>query len=178
MTRQERTIVNRSLDKWGVFDALKDSAFLVRQEDTSTKLCIVSPGMESIVLQNQPCLSGLVIGEITKQFVPTLQGLDLFFRVGAKNQHYIKINENAENLVLYGRDIMGDSITEAPETLAENSLVAILNMRGEVIGVGRTRFAGQLLLQKSRITVTTISDAGLYLRDEDEEKRAKLSRRG
>jgi ribosome biogenesis protein Nip4 len=176
MTREERTIVNRSLDKWGAFDALKHNVFLVRQEGASRKLCLVSPEMEPIVLQKHPCLSGLVIGEITKQFIPTLQGVDLFFRVGGKSQYYIKINENAENLVLYGRDVMGDSIIEAPEVLAENSFVAILNVRGEVIGVGRTRLAGRLLFQKGRITVTTISDAGLYLRDEDEEKRSKLAR--
>jgi ribosome biogenesis protein Nip4 len=67
---------------------------------------------------------------------------------------------------LYGRDVMGESILEASGILGENELVIILNTRFEAIGVGRTRFAGRSLLQKGRITVTTLMDAGYYLREE------------
>jgi len=50
--------------------------------------------------------------------------------------------------------------------LDENELVIILNSRLEAIGIGRTRFAGKSLLNKGKITITTVSDAGYYLRDE------------
>jgi predicted RNA-binding protein (TIGR00451 family) len=76
------------------------------------------------------------------------------------------VNENAEKLVLYGRDIMGDSIVSASEALDENELVIITNEKREAIGVGRTRFAGKSILAKGRITITTLADAGQYLRDE------------
>ena len=68
--------------------------------------------------------------------------------------------------VLYGRDVMGDSISLASDKLDENELVIILNSKQEAIGIGRTRFAGKSIFQKGRITITTLVDAGLYLRNE------------
>ena len=114
----------------------------------------------------QPSFAGLAIGELKKQFVPSMAGADLFARFGKTNEFYVTVNDNAEKLVLYGRDIMGDSIMEADGTLAENELVIVLNKNREAIGIGRTRFVGKLLLQKGRITVTTVADAGYYLREE------------
>jgi ribosome biogenesis protein Nip4 len=95
-----------------------------------------------------------------------MAGADLFARCGKRNAFYITVNEKAEKLVLYGRDVMGDSILEASDMLDENELVIILNSRLEAIGIGRTRFAGKSLLQKGRATVTTVVDAGYYLREE------------
>lgn len=76
------------------------------------------------------------------------------------------VGDKAEKLVLYGRDIMGESIVEASDALDENELVIVLNTATDAIAVGRTRFAGSLLFQKGRVTVTTIADAGYYLRKE------------
>jgi ribosome biogenesis protein Nip4 len=64
------------------------------------------------------------------------------------------------------RDIMGESIVEASEALAENELVILLNTSHEAVAIGRTRFSGNLLLQRGRVTVTTLADAGYYLREE------------
>jgi len=117
-------------------------------------------------MQMQPYLAGLAIGQLNKQFVPSMAGADLFARSGKKNQFYITVNEHAEKLVLYGRDIMGESIVDASDTLGENELVIILNCKLEAIGIGRTRFAGRSLLQNRKATVTTVMDAGYYLREE------------
>ena len=76
------------------------------------------------------------------------------------------MSDKAEKLVLYGRDIMGESIVEASDALDENELIIVLNTMFEAIAVGRTRFKGRSLFQKGRVTVTTISDAGYYLREE------------
>ena len=95
-----------------------------------------------------------------------MAGADLFARSGKRNEFYIILNENAEKLVLYGRDIMGESIVDASDTLNENELVILLNSRLEAIGIGRTRFAGRSILQKGKVTVTTLNDAGYYLREE------------
>jgi ribosome biogenesis protein Nip4 len=76
------------------------------------------------------------------------------------------VSEKAENLVLYGRDVMGESIVAASNALDENELVIVLNTGFEAIAVGRTRFEGTLLFQKGRVTVSTIADAGYYLREE------------
>jgi predicted RNA-binding protein (TIGR00451 family) len=163
-TREEMTLINRALDRWGAFELFKNKPFMIK-ENASKTVCIVSGGLEKIV-QMQPYLAGLAIGELKKQFVPSMAGADLFTRLGQRNKFYITVNENAEKLVLYGRDVMGDSITEANDMLDENELVIILNIRREAIGIGRTRFAGKSLLQKGRITLTTVTDAGYYLREE------------
>jgi ribosome biogenesis protein Nip4 len=99
--------------------------------------------------------------------MPSMQGADLFARVGRRNEYYVTVNKNSEQLVLYGRDVMGDSIVEASDSrLGENEVVILLNAKKEAIGIGRTRFGGKSLLQKGKITVTTLADAGYYLRGE------------
>ena len=163
-TREETTLINRALGRWGAFEFFKGRSFMI-QENGSKTVCLVAGGMEE-VLQMQPYLAGLAIGELKKQFVPSMAGADLFARSGMRNEFYITVNETAEKLVLYGRDVMGESIVEASGTLGENELVVILNRRLEAIGIGRTRFAGRALLQKGKATITTLMDAGYYLREE------------
>ena len=48
----------------------------------------------------------------------------------------------------------------------ENEVVIILNQKREAIAIGKTRFGESLLLQNDKIAVTTMIDAGLYLRSE------------
>lgn len=180
-TRQEQTLIYRALDRWGVFDALEGQVFLV---DDSGKVSLVSPELANIIRemtkaqiqQRQPKVAGLVIGGLgnktkkKRQFGPTLAGAGLFARIGGrekKRRYYVEVGHNAEKLVLYGRDVMGESITEASSELDENELVILVNDRGEAIGIGRTRFSGKGILQKGRVTITTLADAGSYLRDED-----------
>ena len=158
------TLVNRALDRWGAFEFFKGRSLMIQENENRT-VCLVPGGLESI-MKMQPYLAGLAIGELKKQFVPSIAGADLFARSGKRSEFYITVNENAEKLVLYGRDVMGESIVEASDMLGENELVIILNMRFEVIGIGRTRSAGSSLLQKGRVTGTTVADAGYYLRNE------------
>jgi 60S ribosome subunit biogenesis protein NIP7 len=164
-TRDEKTRINRTLGRWGVFDFFKSKSLMIRGNG-SKLVCLVPGELEEHAMRMQPYLAGLAIGELKKQFVPSMAGADLFARLGKRNEFYITVNENAEKLILYGRDIMGESILEASDSLDENELVIVLNKRLEAIGVGRTRFAGRSLLQKGRITVTTVADAGYYLRGE------------
>ncbi len=135
-------------------------------QENAGKIVCVMPAELEVITRMQPYHMGLAIGELKKQFVPSMAGADLFVRSGKRNEFYIIVNENAEKLVLYGRDIMGESIVEASDTLGENELVILLNSRLEAIGIGRTRFAGRSILQKGKVTVTTLNDAGYYLREE------------
>jgi len=172
-TQAERTRINRALDRWGVFEFFKERLLMVQENDkkvtTKTTICLVPNELEELAAL-QPFAMGLAIGELRREFVPSVAGAELFARLVRKknssNKYYVTVNENAEKLVLYGRDIMGDSIRDSSDMLDENELVAILNENGEAIGIGRTRFAGKSLLQKGKITITTIADAGYYLREE------------
>lgn len=173
LDRQERTLLNRALDRWGAFDALKDASFLT----DGRRVCLVSKELAGFVAKVQPDKCGLAIGELGKQFSLSLAGAGLFARLSGRKRYYVSVNDNAEQLVLYGRDVMGESITEAPQELGENETVIIVNKNGEAIGIGRTRFSGKLLSQKGRVTITTLVDAGSYLRDEGPEGQSKLARK-
>jgi 60S ribosome subunit biogenesis protein NIP7 len=167
--RTERTQINRALDRWGAFEFFKDKAFLIENDGKKkVVVCLVTDRLEEVMMIHTTNLyrSGLAIGELKKQFIPSIAGADLFARYGERNKFYIAVSEKAENLLLYGRDIMGESIIEASDALHENELVIVLNKWFEAIAVGRTRFAGRSLFQKGRVTVTNISDAGYYLREE------------
>ena len=167
--RPERTQINRALDRWGAFEFFKDKALLIEKDGKKkVVVCLVTDRVEEVMMIHTTNLyrSGLAIGELKKQFIPSIAGADLFARYGERNKFYIAVSEKAENLLLYGRDIMGESIIEASDALNENELVIVLNKWFEAIAVGRTRFAGRSLFQKGRVTVTNISDAGYYLREE------------
>lgn len=165
----EMTQINRALDRWGAFEFFKDKVLLIEKDGKKkVVVCLVTDRVEEVMMIHTTNLyrSGLAIGELKKQFIPSIAGADLFARYGERNKFYIAVNEKAENLLLYGRDIMGESIIEASDALHENELVIVLNKWFESIAVGRTRFAGRSLFQKGRVTVTNISDAGHYLREE------------
>jgi ribosome biogenesis protein Nip4 len=166
--REERTQINRALDRWGAFEFFKHKPLIIQEVGTKKKIvCLVTGGIEkAIQVMEDPYSAGLAIGELKKQFIPSIAGADLFARYGERNKYYITVGEKAENLVLYGRDIMGESIEAASDALDENELVIVLNTAFEAIAVGRTRFAGRSLFQKGRMTVSTIADAGYYLREE------------
>jgi ribosome biogenesis protein Nip4 len=167
--RAERTQINRALDRWGAFEFFKDKVFLIEKDgNKKVVVCLVTDRLEEVMMIHTTNLyrSGLAIGELKKQFIPSIAGAHLFARYGERNKFYIAVSEKAENLLLYGRDIMGESIIEASDALHENELVIVLNKWFEAIAVGRTRFAGRSLFQKGRVTVTNISDAGYYLREE------------
>jgi 60S ribosome subunit biogenesis protein NIP7 len=168
--RNERTKINRALDRWGAFEFFKDKVLVLQKDDTKKKIvvCLVNEKIEELLMAGMisPYSLGLAIGELKKDFIPSIAGADLFARYGKINKFYIVVSEKAEKLVLYGRDIMGESIVEASEALAENELVILLNTGHEAIAIGRTRFSGKSLLQKGRVTVTTLADAGYYLREE------------
>jgi ribosome biogenesis protein Nip4 len=55
----------------------------------------------------------------------------------------------------------------------ENEIVIILNPKRETIAIGKTRFADTGLLQDDKVVVTTMIDAGLYLRNEGKIKNKK-----
>jgi ribosome biogenesis protein Nip4 len=166
--REERTQINRALGRWGAFEFFKHKPLIIQEVGTKKKIvCLVTGGIEkAIQVMEDPYSAGLAIGELKKQFIPSIAGADLFARYGERNKYYITVGEKAENLVLYGRDIMGESIEAASDALDENELVIVLNTAFEAIAVGRTRFAGRSLFQKGRVTVSTIADAGYYLREE------------
>jgi 60S ribosome subunit biogenesis protein NIP7 len=164
--RQELTILRRAFNKWGVFDFFVEKSILIKEERRKTrKVCLLSCELEVIILSRQPDYAGLKIGELKKNFLPSMEGADLIARVSKKFPHIV-VDVIAERLVLYGKSVLGQSIVGGTENLNENEIIILLNGNREPIGIGRTKYSGKYLFQIDRDTVTTLVDAGHYLRSE------------
>ena len=170
-TKSELTQLRRSFDSWGIFEFIESQVLLVKADPYNRNRYVSITTEPSKDVLNQlavyPKRVGLVIGELqNKKFTPSLQGAEVIAKFG-RNFPYILVNEIAEGLVLYGRDILGDSVLEVSKGLGQNKKVIILNQNRESIGLGQTRFSGENIFRKGVVTVYTLLDLGMYLRDQD-----------
>ena len=111
-----------------------------------------------------PVIIGLKIGTIkNKKFSPGLNFAEFVVKHN-RNMDYphVVINTKAENLIVFGRDIMGSSILSFFKDIKENQQVIILNHNKEVIGLGKSRYSGNLIIQPNIITIYTTQDIGTY----------------
>jgi ribosome biogenesis protein Nip4 len=174
LTRQELTTLRRAFDKWGIFDFFKDKSILIREIKNCNirEVYFLSNEMEKIALLKQPSYAGIIIGELRKHFSLSIEGANLVSKI-SKQFPYIIVNEEAEKSILYGKNVYSRSIKSISKIVNENEFVIILNQKREVIAIGKTRFADNILSQKDKIAVTTLIDAGMYLRNEGETKAKK-----
>ena len=171
-TREELTQLRRSFDRWGIFAFMEVQILILNHDRLVNKkeVHLTTKTSQSILdlktLQSYQV--GLAIGELrNKKFIPLLPGAEIIARYSV-NFPYVVVNEIAEGLVLYGRDILGESVVEVSNRLNQNKTVIILNKNRESVGIGRTRFSGEGLFQKGEATVYTLCDAGMYLRNQDD----------
>lgn len=111
-----------------------------------------------------PISIGMKIGTIkNKKFSPGLNFAEFVVKHN-KNMDYphVIINTKAENLIVFGRDTMGSSILSFFKDIKENQQVIILNHNKEVIGFGKSRYSGSLIIQPNIITIDTTQDIGTY----------------
>jgi len=111
-----------------------------------------------------PVIVGLKIGTIkNKRFSPGLNFAEFVVKHN-KNMDYphVIINTKAESLIVFGRDIMGSSILSYFKDIKENQQAIILNHNKEVIGLGKSRYSGSLIIQPDVITIDTTQDIGTY----------------
>ena len=111
-----------------------------------------------------PVIIGLKIGTIkNKKFSPELNFAEFVVKHN-RNMDYphVIVNTKAENLLVFGRDIMGSSILSFFKDIKENQQVILLNHNKEVIGLGRSRYSGSLIVQPNVITIDTTQDIGTY----------------
>jgi 60S ribosome subunit biogenesis protein NIP7 len=168
LTRKELTTLKRAFDKWGVFDFFKDKFVLIKEIKNCNirEVYFLSSEIEKIVLLKQPLHAGLMIGQLKKQFSLSIEGADLVSKI-SKQFPYVIVNEEAEKSILYGKNVYSRSIISISNMIDENEVVIILNQKREAIAIGKTRFANGLLLRDDKVAVTTVIDAGSYLRNEE-----------
>lgn len=105
---------------------------------------------------------GLVVGTLEDGFHLDLQGAVL--AAAHSKSQTIRLTEHATRLFLYGRKVLGDSITWADRRLQKGDACIVCDPRGEALGLGLV--VGSL--KGPREAVQPIHDLGTYLRDQDE----------
>lgn len=162
LTPEERTTLNRFFDRCGLFDYFKDKNLLVRENKTR-EIFMMTDEARELALRSDPYLTGIKLGELKKHISLDLEGAQIFAKNTSKKK--IVVTDQAEALVLYGRDVFGQSIIKHTNDFQENEVIIITNKHGDAIGIGRTRY-GADKIQKQGVTVTNIVDRGWYLREE------------
>ena len=158
--------LKRAFHNWGIFDFFPDKEILVNETDDKTKeIYVLAPMAKKILCGKQAYCAGLKIGELKKNFLPSMQGADIIARNSRKFSHIV-VDEKAKTCLIWQRCSWKINM-EISEKLTENDIVVILNKNREAIGIGRTRFPAQLCYSLVKFTVTTILDAGYYLREEN-----------
>ncbi len=167
-TREENTIIRREFNRWGIFNYIKDKIFVIKdsQNNNNKELFVIPLNLKNFIYFPHSYYGGLPIGILQKKkFLPSIT----FFSNVAKYGNsflYVIVDCNAEKLILYGKDIFGDSIIFASPDIQENSLILILNKSKEFLGIGRSRFEGTRIKENGKVTVNTLLDLGIYLRCE------------
>ena len=95
---------------------------------------------------------GLYIGEIRGKYF--LISLELASMIEPFTNNKIVVNEKAEQLFLYGRDIFKESIVKEYKRFKLGERCLVLNKRHEVLGIGKYE----------RNIVKNLMDRGWYLR--------------
>jgi len=170
-TRQELTVLRRSFNHWGIFDYVLDKEILLNERKLNgskiKEVYLTTKDNFKMILESASLSHiGMLIGHMKRRsFVPSMAGADLIARVGV-NFPFVKVNQAAEALVLYGRDIMHGSILDHGNLDKNSTILIILNENRVPIGLGITTVSiGKSFLHK-RIVIKTIVDAGYYLRNE------------
>ena len=166
-TRKELTILRRTYDKLGCFEYFNDSdkCILIREQYKikEKEVYLASKSAGELALSASPTHVGLFIGRLGKRFTLSLEGTGVISRVGTRLP-FVAVNETGERLVLYGRDLFGQSIIDASPDILASQFLAILNSKRESIAVGRARVPTQRIFEEGSITVNNLIDAGYYLR--------------
>ena len=168
LTRQENTIVQREFNRWGIYNYILGKVVIVIKEsqNNNKELFVIPLILKDFIYSPYSCYGGLQIGVLRKKkFLPSIT----FFSIVAKYSNsflYVIVSCNAEKLLLYGKDIFGESIIYASPEINQNSVILILNKSKEFLGIGRSRFQATRIKENGKVTVNTLYDLGMYLRCE------------
>lgn len=171
--RQELTVLRRSFDTWGIFDYVRNKEILIREKQlkaTIAKEVYLTTGGNTAAISKITSLihTGILVGYLKRRsFLPSMAGADLIAREGS-NFPFAVVNQTAEALVLYGRDIMHSSLVNYGNLNRNNITLIILNENRIAIGMGITTvpIGRNIHHSDKRIVIKTIVDAGHYLRNE------------
>lgn len=159
--QKELKRIRAALRYFGSEDFLENFALLVNER--KEVFAVSKDVLDFEGLADKPLVSaGVKVGEVGRRLRFSLEGA---FWLVKKRRKMVVVNKRGEMLFLYGRDLFASSIVEA-KGFGENELVFVYNRRGDVIGMGRSRFPAEMLEEVSddRVFVDNLVDRGEYIR--------------
>jgi 60S ribosome subunit biogenesis protein NIP7 len=168
LTRQETTIIRREFNRWGIYGFIKDKIFTIKENKNNiNELFIIPVLLKDFIFFPQSIYGGLQLGFLKRKlFLPSLTFFNIVAKFGS-NFSYVIVDNYAEQLILYGKDIFGTSIIDTSPDIEQNSLLLILNKSKEFLGIGRSKYQTTKIKSKGIVTVYTLFDLGWYLRYEE-----------
>ncbi len=167
---KELKVIRKALKFFGFeFKSESEPGFelLIHETGSIKEVYAVTPGLAEF-LENtglKAVAAGIKVGEVGKRLRLTLEGT--FFLVKTKKKR-IYVNRKGEMLFLYGRDIFASSVMKASPDIRENDVVFVCNTRGDILGIGKSRYDGDRIrsVEEDRVVVENLVDRGEYLRKE------------
>lgn len=161
---REKKVLKSALRSFGSEDFTEDYVLLVNDR---REVFALSKELANFIerLKLNFVHVGIKVGEIgSRRFRFTIEGS--FYLSKRKKRVYV--DEKGEMLFLYGRDIFARSVVEVTDDVRENDVVFVCNKRGDIIGLGRSRFNAERYwkVEGERIVVENLVDRGEYLRKE------------
>jgi len=157
--RKEMKILLAGLRYWGGVELLRSHEVILREKE----VLLIPSRLRDLALSKNPYYCGIKIGDLSsRRFHISLEGAFLISKISKKKKVFV--NEKAEMLVLYGRDIFGSSVLDVSKDIRENDEVMICNSHGEAIAIGRARVSWERM-KEDRVVVENLRDRGWYTRE-------------
>ncbi len=165
--RREEKVLNSALRAFGSENFLEDHEILIKDEGKREAYALSRELLNFIgrFKMNYVCV-GIKIGEVgSRRFRFTLEGA---YYLARKERKRVYVDEKGEMLFLYGRDIFARSVVKVTSDVEENDVVFVCNSKGDVLGLGKSRFPASRFkdVDEDRVVVENLIDRGEYLRKE------------
>ncbi len=162
--KKKKKVVKNAARFFGFEEKLKREEFKLKGKEVFMISRELEEVLKKIRVEDKLVCAGIKVGEVGKKFRFTLEGA---FFLAKKEKKKVYIDEKAEMLFLYGRDVFSSSIEKVSRDVKENDTVFVCNRFGDVIGIGRARFDVKEIARKGeRVAVENLVDRGEYLRKE------------
>ena len=169
---EELTLIARAyLEKFGIDlkDVFRANKVIVSKNDRMEAFLVskdVFKAYEVVKRTREPYFLGLYLGYFKgSSFMPSAEGITCFSdRLPSRKR--VVVSEKAEQLFLYGRDVLKGSIVYIERNLRRGEYVAIVNERNEVLGIGKLAVDAELIdrLDAQEVVIENVFDKGWYLR--------------
>ncbi|MHA1860517.1 MAG: hypothetical protein ACTSVF_05430 [Candidatus Asgardarchaeia archaeon] len=173
LTEKRKTIMKEFLKKLNVDIGILEKRYelillkrrnvhLVNKEmmEFLPKIFQKDPSYASMKIYSVGIFFGRFQGDI---FRITIEGARLI-------SHYMKkvrVNEKGEQLFLYGRDILGESLTYVDPTVSNEDIVSVNNRMDEFLGIGEWVVESRDLDRlRKKVVVRNKADLSMYLKED------------